>query len=148
MRLVRTMVYVCTLAGLAVGAAAPASAEPTANGGEFARMYTLAQGPCVGVVSATVNGSGYPNAASFTVTHNLIGLGPCSLDVSLNWRNLDTNETGTFNRHIDGPGFGITDPASTIFYPGFGRFVGAVSVNAGHVPPSGEVQFTVEPYHD
>ncbi|MFF3229053.1 hypothetical protein ACFYV7_40125 [Nocardia suismassiliense] len=148
MRFVGSMVGIGAMVGLTAGFAAPASAEPAANGGEFSTMYTLAQGPCVGTVNATVNGRGYPNAASFTVTHNLLGVGPCSLDVTLNWRNVDTGETGRFNRHIDGPGFGITDPASTIFYPGFGPFVGTVSINAGHLPESGEVQFTVDPYHD
>ncbi|GAB2638174.1 hypothetical protein [Nocardia goodfellowii] len=123
--------------------AAPASA---ANGGKFQTIYSLTNGLCFAVVDSSVHGPGYPSSATFTVSTNMTGVGSCSLDVTLHWRNVDTGETGTRTAKATGPGFWISDPKSTVFQPGFGKFVGTVTVNALSVPPSGQVEFTVEPY--
>jgi hypothetical protein len=154
MRFVRSMTTTCALSAATLAVvAAPAAAAPV-NGGGFPTIYILGQGPCVGSIDTSVGGSGgpggggYPDSAVFGVEHTLAGVGPCSVDVSLQWRNLDTGETGTVTRHIEGPGFGITDPPSNIFRPGFGRFAATVSVNTSHTPESGELQFTVTPYRN
>ncbi|MEV6275699.1 hypothetical protein [Nocardia sp. NPDC051832] len=123
--------------------AAPATA---ANGGKFQTIYSLTNGLCVAVVESSVHGPGYPSSASFTVSTNMTGFGSCSLDVTLHWRNVDTGESGTKTAKATGPGYWISDPKTTIFQPGFGKFVGTVTVNALSVGSSGQVEFTVEPY--
>ncbi|MEU8899478.1 hypothetical protein [Nocardia sp. NPDC048505] len=123
--------------------AAPASA---ANGGKFQTIYSLTNGLCIAVVDSSVTGPGYPNSAAFTVSTNMTGVGTCGLEVTLHWRNVDTGETGTRAAKPTGPGFWISDPKSSIFQPGFGKFVGTVTVNAPSLGSSGEVEFTVEPY--
>ncbi|MBB5917907.1 hypothetical protein BJY24_006819 [Nocardia transvalensis] len=133
-----------TAAAAVIGTAAPASADT--NGGKFTKIYSLTNGPCVAVVDSSVGGDTYPSSAGFTVSATLIGVGPCSLDVTLNWRNVDTGETGTKTQHASGPGYWGNDGRSAIFSPGIGNFVGTVTTSAGHVPESGEVAFTVHRY--
>ncbi|MEV0293076.1 hypothetical protein [Nocardia sp. NPDC050710] len=123
--------------------AGPASA---ASGGKFQTIYSLTDGACVAVVDSSVHGPGYPNSASFTVSTNMIGFGSCGLDVTLHWKNVDTGESGTRTAHATGPGSWVSDPKSSIFQPGFGNFVGTVTVGAAHLGESGQVAFTVEKY--
>ncbi|MFC9894447.1 hypothetical protein ACFVMC_12190 [Nocardia sp. NPDC127579] len=123
--------------------AGPAVAE---NGGKFQTFYSLTNGLCVAVVDSSVHGPGYPSSATFTVSTNMTGVGSCSLDVTLHWRNVDTGETGTRTQTAKGPGYWISDPKTTVFQPGFGTFVGHVTVNGLSLGSSGEVEFTVEPY--
>ncbi|WP_280276886.1 hypothetical protein [Nocardia wallacei] len=127
-----------------IATAAPASADT--NGGQFTRVYSLANGPCGAIVDSSVNGNAYPGAAGFTAAVTLIGVGSCSLDVTLNWRNVATGETGTKTHRANGPGFWSNDGRSAIFSPGYGDFVGTVTVGAAHVPEPGELHFTVRPY--
>ncbi|NUS42644.1 MAG: hypothetical protein HOQ24_02960 [Mycobacteriaceae bacterium] len=134
---------IAAAATLLAATAAPAAAQ---SGGKFQTFYALAAGPCVAVVDSSVHGPGYPSSASFTVSANLIGLGPCSLDVTLQWRNVATGQTGTRTAHAVGPGYWISDPKTTIFQPGFGQFVGTVTVPTPHLGDPGQVEFTVDPY--
>ncbi|WP_330249496.1 hypothetical protein OG874_24600 [Nocardia sp. NBC_00565] len=123
--------------------AAPASA---ASGDKFQTIYSLTNGACIAVVDSSVHGPGYPSSASFTVNTNIIGVGACALDVTLQWRNVDTGETGSRTVHATGPGNWISDPKSSIFQPGFGTFESTVTVNGAHLGESGQVEFAVEPY--
>ncbi len=124
--------------------AAPASAD--SSGGKFATIYSLTNGPCVAIVDSSVNGNAYPGMAAFTVTAQMIGVGQCSLDITLNYRNVDTGETGSFTTHANGPGFWGNSGYSALFSPGHDNFVGTVTVNAAHFPDPGAVQFTNHPY--
>lgn len=135
----------CAVAATAMIAATapPASAE---SGGKFQTFYSLTSGACIAIIDSSVHGPGYPSSATFTVSTNMIGFGNCGLDVTLHWRNLDTGVTGTRTQHATGPGYWISDPKTTIFQPGFGKFVGTVTVNAPALGDSGKVEFTVEPY--
>ncbi|PXX69253.1 hypothetical protein DFR70_102942 [Nocardia tenerifensis] len=134
---------------VAVGAIFASAAPATADtGGNFATIYSLTDGPCAAQVRSSVHSPAYPNAAGFTVETTMLGVDACHLDVTLNWRNIDTGETGAFTQTANGPGMWMTPGRSHIFYPGFGRFVGTVSIGPAHFPESGEVAFTVEPYHD
>ncbi|MFI9509883.1 hypothetical protein [Nocardia sp. NPDC052566] len=123
--------------------AAPASAE---SGGKFQTIYSLTSGACLAEVDSSVHGPGYPNSASFTVSTTMFGVGSCGLDVTLHWRNVDTGESGERTAHAKGPGYWSSDPKSSLFTPGFGHFVGTVTVDAAHLGDSGQVEFTVEPY--
>ncbi|WP_324192658.1 hypothetical protein [Nocardia transvalensis] len=127
-----------------IATAAPASADP--NGGKFTTVYSLANGPCVAIVDTSVNGNAYPGAAAFTVGANLLGVGPCSLPITLNWRNLDNGQAGSFTQIANGPGFWGNSGPGAIFNPGYGNFAATVSVAAPHIPESGELRFTVQPY--
>ncbi|MEV2223628.1 hypothetical protein AB0E01_27645 [Nocardia vinacea] len=123
---------------------APASAD--SSGGKFATIYSLTNGPCVAIVDSSVNGNAYPGMAAFTVTAQMIGVGQCSLDITLNYRNVDTGETGSFTAHANGPGFWGNSGYSALFSPGHDNFVGTVTANAAHFPEPGAVQFTNHPY--
>lgn len=131
---------------LAVGTLAATAAPAAADGGSFQTMYSLTDGPCVAQVDTSVNGPGYPEHASFTVSTIMFGVGSCSLPITLNWRNLDTGETGSTTRTANGPGHWMNDGRSALFRPGIGRFTATVSVGAAHTPESGSVEFTVEKY--
>ncbi|MFE9323141.1 hypothetical protein ACIHDR_25955 [Nocardia sp. NPDC052278] len=138
----------CSLAVMTAAAvtatAAPASAD--SSGGKFATIYSLTNGPCVAIVDSSVNGNAYPGMAAFTVTAQMIGVGQCSLDITLNYRNVDTGETGSFTAHANGPGFWGNSGYSALFSPGHDNFVGTVTVNAAHFPEAGAVQFANHPY--
>jgi hypothetical protein len=122
--------------------AAPAAAAPAA----FATVYTLAQGPCVGQVEMSVNGNAYPNQAAFTVGATLVGVGPCTLPVTLNYRNVDTGQEGTFQVVAQGPGYWGNSGHSALFLPGIGQFTATVSIGAAHFPEPGAIEFTVPQY--
>ncbi|WP_454199088.1 hypothetical protein [Nocardia sp. Marseille-Q1738] len=126
-----------------VATAAPAAAAPAV---EFATVYTLAQGPCVGQVHMSVNGNAYPNQAAFTVSSTLVGAGPCTLPVTLNWRNVATGQTGAFQVTAHGPGYWANSGHSTLFAPGIGQFTATVTIGAPHFPEPGTVEFTVPQY--
>ncbi|MEV5838614.1 hypothetical protein [Nocardia sp. NPDC052112] len=131
-------------AAAAIAAATPASAD--SSGGKFTTIYSMTNGPCVAIVDSSVNGNAYPGMAAFTVTAQMIGFGRCSLDITLNYRNVDTGETGSFTAHANGPGFWGNSGYSALFSPGHDNFVGTVTLNATHIPESGAVQFTNHPY--
>ncbi|GGL04101.1 hypothetical protein [Nocardia jinanensis] len=133
-------------AALAVGTLVATAAPAAADGGSFQTVYSLTDGPCVAQVDTSVKGPGYPEHASFTVSTIMFGVGSCSLPVTLNWRNLDTGETGSTTRTANGPGYWMNDGRSSLFHPGIGRFTATVSVGAAHIPESGSVDFVVEKY--
>ncbi|MET7773899.1 hypothetical protein [Nocardia sp. NPDC005366] len=131
--------------GLLAGAA-PAGAIVE---GPFATIYSLTDGPCVARVDASVSGNGYPDHAAFTVDTNMVGvgdMGACTLPVTLNWRNLDTGQTGSFTTIARGPGHWSNGGYSAIFAPGIGDFTGTVAIDDAYVPESGGVDFTVRKY--
>lgn len=139
-----TAVLLCASTAAAIATAAPASAD--SSGGKFATIYSMTNGPCVAIVDSSVNGNAYPGMAAFTVSAQLIGFGRCALDITLNYRNVDTGETGSFTAHANGPGFWGNSGYSALFSPGHDNFLGTVTVNAAHYPEPGEVQFTNHPY--
>ncbi|MET8797488.1 hypothetical protein ABZV91_13755 [Nocardia sp. NPDC004568] len=142
----RTALALPAAAALAVGTLAATAAPAAADGGSFQTIYSLTDGPCVAQVDASVNGPGYPEHASFTVSAITFGFGSCSLPVTLNWRNLDTGETGSATQVANGPGHWMNDGRSALFRPGIGRFTATVTVGAAHISESGSVEFTVQKY--
>ncbi|WP_291082756.1 hypothetical protein [Dietzia sp. UBA5065] len=72
-------------------------------------------GNCAGIVSATLNGDGYPASASVSWGFGVLGTGPCNLTATLTWRNLTTNATGQKTAQIPWPRIstGIPDPISS-----------------------------------
>ncbi|MFI6867232.1 hypothetical protein [Nocardia sp. NPDC050406] len=126
-----------------VALAAPAAAG---GGGSFNTLYSLTNGPCVAVVDSSVKGDAYPNSAAFTVKANLYGLAQCGLTVTLNWRNLDTGQTGSKSVTPSGPGLWMNDGKSAIFQPGIGHIKATVTVDQQHLGQSGEVEFEVTQY--
>ncbi|NKY52867.1 hypothetical protein [Nocardia vermiculata] len=131
-------------AATVLATAVPAAAEDT--GGAFTTVYSLANGPCAAVVDSSVNGDAYPGMAAFTVEVRLAGVGNCSLDVTLNWRNTETGETGSVTETANGPGYWSNSGRSALFDPGYGEFTGTVTVGAAHIPEPGEVHFSNHPY--
>lgn len=142
----RTTLALPAAAVIAVGTLAATAAPAAAEGGSFQTIYSLTDGPCVAQVDASVNGPGYPEHASFTVSTITFGFGSCSLPVTLNWRNLDTGETGSITQIANGPGHWMNDGRSALFRPGIGRFTATVTVGAAHTPDSGSVEFVVQKY--
>ncbi|MEV6429717.1 hypothetical protein [Nocardia sp. NPDC051463] len=121
--------------------AAPATAE-----GKFATAYSLTQGACFAQVETSVNGDAYPSSAGFTVNTTMFGIGPCTLPVTLNWRNIATGATGSFAVTANGPGYWSNGGYSAIFQPGIGDFTSTVTIGAAHVPDPGTRTFTVHQY--
>ncbi|MFQ6326327.1 hypothetical protein ACLMAL_09330 [Nocardia sp. CWNU-33] len=121
--------------------AAPATAE-----GKFATIYSLTQGACFAQVDSSVNGDAYPSSAAFTVSTTMFGIGPCTLPVTLNWRNLATGATGSFTVTANGPGYWSNSSYSAIFQPGIGDFTSTVTIGAAHMPEPGNREFTVHKY--
>lgn len=142
----RTALALTAAAALAVGTPVATAASAAADGGSFQTVYSLTQGACAAQVDTSVSGPGYPEHAAFTVSTIMFGVGQCSLPVTLNWRNLDTGETGTTTRTANGPGYWMNDGRSALFRPGIGRFTATVTVGAAHIPESGSVEFTVDKY--
>lgn len=123
--------------------AAPAAA---ADGGSFDTAYSLTNGACAAQVEPSVTGDAYPEHAAFSVSTIMFGAGECTLPVTLNWRNLDTGETGSVTRTAYGPGHWMNDGRSALFHPGIGRFSATVTIGAAHVPDPGTVEFSVSEY--
>ncbi|MEV0105436.1 hypothetical protein AB0H42_03715 [Nocardia sp. NPDC050799] len=142
----RTAFALPAAAALAVGTLATTAAPAAADGGSFQTIYSLTDGPCVAQVDTSVNGPGYPEHASFTVSTIMFGIGSCHLPITLNWRNLDTGETGSATQNANGPGHWMSDGPSALFRPGIGRFTATVTVGAAHIPQSGSVEFVVQKY--
>lgn len=128
--------------------AAPAAAAPApaVSGDSFGTVYSLAYGACIAQVEPSVTGDAYPEHAAFTVSSIMFGAGDCTLPVTLNWRNLDTGQTGTVTRTPTGPGYWMNDGRAALFSPGVGRFSATVTVGAAHIPEPGTVEFTVSEY--
>ncbi|WP_330231950.1 hypothetical protein OHA40_05335 [Nocardia sp. NBC_00508] len=137
------LLAVSAAAATLVATAAPAAAAPAV---EFATVYTLAVGPCAGQVQMSVNGNAYPNHAAFTVSSTLLGAGPCTLPVTLNWRNVASGQTGAFQVIAHGPGYWGNSGHSALFAPGIGQFTATVTIGAPHFPEPGTVEFTVPQY--
>ncbi|UVE94099.1 hypothetical protein [Dietzia sp. B32] len=72
-------------------------------------------GACMGIVSATLNGDGYPASASVSWGFGVLGVGPCNLTATLSWKNLDSGATGEKTAGIPWPRIstGIPDPISS-----------------------------------
>lgn len=133
-------------AALAVGTPTATAAPAAVADGSFGTVYSLTEGACLAQVDTSVTGPGYPEHAAFTVSTIMFGIGPCSLPVTLTWRNLDTGETGSVTKTANGPGHWINDGRSALFRPGIGRFTATVTVGAAHLPEPGAVEFTVAKY--
>ncbi|AFU00353.1 hypothetical protein [Nocardia brasiliensis] len=126
-----------------VATAAPAAAQLHDS---FATVYSLSQGLCVASVSSGVTGNAYPEHAGFYVATTMYGVGGCTLPLTLNWRNVDTGETGTFTVTAQGPGYWSNSGRSALFHPGLGKFTATLTVGAAHIPEPGEVEFRVDKY--
>ncbi|MET9211441.1 MULTISPECIES: hypothetical protein [unclassified Nocardia] len=116
-----------------VGALAPVAA---ADRGLLDDAITLTSGGlCVGHVHfATVFG---PDTPYFGLVSALHGIGPCSVEVAVDWRNLDTGATGTVRQQVYGTG-----GTQISFDPGPGRITGTLTTDAPHKPGTFEFQRT------
>jgi len=72
-----------------------------------------------------------PNSQYFGLISNIVGVGPCSVEVAVNWRNLDSGASGTVRQTIVGTGGSGHQIA---FSPGRGRISGTITTNAAHKP--------------
>ncbi|MFI9403968.1 hypothetical protein [Nocardia sp. NPDC052316] len=126
-----------------VATAAPAAAQIV---DPFESVYSLTQGLCVAQVSSSVVSNAYPEHAGFTVATTMYGVGSCSLPLTLNWRNVDTGETGTFTVTAQGPGYWSNSGRSALFRPGIGKFTATLTVGAAHIPEPGTGEFWVDRY--
>ncbi|MFD6463820.1 hypothetical protein [Streptomyces roseolus] len=120
--------------------AAPASAVYDVR--NFPTVYALA-GLCVAQIDAGV-GPESQGLASFELRSNMIGVGACTVPVTLAWRNLDTGETGSRTVDVPGPGqWGIG--RSAMFRPGgVGKFTATLTVGSAHLPEPGTIEFHVD----
>lgn len=144
----RTVLTLPAAAAALTVAALTATSAPAAatDGGSFDTVYSLAEGPCVAQLDASVTGDAYPEHAAFTVSTIMFGVGSCNLPVTLNWRNVDTGATGAVTKTANGPGHWMNDGRSALFRPGIGRFTATVTVGTAHIPEPGSVDFTVTKY--
>lgn len=126
-----------------VATSAPAAAQIV---DQFDSFYSLTEGLCVAQVSSAVTSNAYPEHAAFSVATNMFGVGSCNLALTLNWRNIETGETGAFTVTAHGPGYWGNSGYSALFHPGIGRFTGTMTVGAAHIPEPGTVEFRVDPY--
>ncbi|WP_336082783.1 hypothetical protein [Nocardia sp. SSK8] len=112
------------LAGPAL-AVAPVAA---ADAGLLDDAITLTSaGFCVGHIHfETVFGT---ETRYFGLVSALHGVGPCSVDAGVHWRNLDTGAAGTVWQRIYGTG-----GTQIEFDPGPGRIVGTITTDAPHKP--------------
>ena len=100
----------------ALGSLGPGSAEavpqvlPGAN--RLVATGGSPTGACVGAVSTTLNGNGYPGSASVSWAFAVVGVGPCDLTATLSWRNTRTGESGQKVASIPHPriSLGVPDP--------------------------------------
>ncbi|MDV8000150.1 hypothetical protein [Rhodococcus sp. IEGM 1408] len=96
-------------------------------------------GACVGAVSTTLNGNGYPGTASVSWAFAVVGVGPCNLTATLSWRNLDNNTSGQKVAQIPQPriSLGVPDPIAhpydAIISTGSGRVEYRLTTTGGAV---------------
>ncbi|WP_278262503.1 hypothetical protein [Nocardia sp. AG03] len=126
----RTVAAAAVLAGTGL-AVAPVA---TADGGLLDDAITLTSaGVCVGHIHfETVFGTETPYFGLISALH---GLGPCSVEAAVHWRNLDTGASGTVRHRIYG-----TVGTQIEFDPGPGRITGTITTDAPHKPGSFEFQ--------
>ncbi|MBF6333116.1 hypothetical protein [Nocardia transvalensis] len=89
----------------------------------------------------------YPGAVRFDVKGFLVGMPQCRVYIGFDWRNLDTGQSGTEFRHLEGVG-DVADSAyfHPAFIPGPGRITGTFSVNGAHAPEFAPVEFVIPDY--
>ncbi|GAB20194.1 hypothetical protein GOEFS_106_00910 [Gordonia effusa NBRC 100432] len=108
-------------------AAGPAAA---ADGNTTASLYTAsATGACLGKVNVGVGH--YPGQAALSLTSNLYGVGPCTVDLTYAFAKRGSNIRKTFVRHIQGPG--VWGTSRDVVSPGpAGIYDVTVTTNAPH----------------
>ncbi|MEB8325223.1 hypothetical protein NGF75_04380 [Dietzia kunjamensis] len=152
------------LAATAVALTAAVTAPATANAQDSSQAIPLLfpapdrliaaggspSGTCMGIVSTTLNGDGYPASASVSWGFGVLGVGPCNLTATLSWRNLDTGATGEKVAQVPFPRFstGIPDPISSpqeaIISTGVGRVEYRLTTTGGAV--AGPIVVETVPY--
>ncbi|MBF6319982.1 hypothetical protein IU453_24845 [Nocardia cyriacigeorgica] len=115
---------------LALAPAATADSDPFNDA-----ITTTSSGFCVGHIDFELIYG--PDTPYFGLVSALHGIGPCSVEVAVNWRNLDTGAAGTVRHQIYGTG-----GTQIRFDPGPGRITGTLTTNALHKPGSFEFQRT------
>ncbi|WP_405162317.1 hypothetical protein OG203_39485 [Nocardia sp. NBC_01499] len=147
MNSLRALFAIPAVPAVAVAAMVATSAPATAQiVDQFDSFYSLTDGLCVAQVSSAVTSNAYPEHAAFSVATTMVGVGDCTLPLTLNWRNVETGETGAFTVTAHGPGYWGNSGYSALFHPGIGHFTGTMTVGAAHTPEPGSVDFTVDHY--
>ncbi|WP_194815383.1 hypothetical protein [Nocardia sp. XZ_19_385] len=100
---------------------------PMASAGDplWSAVTTTSSGACIGHIAfEPIYGPNTPYFALLTAMH---GIGPCSVEAFVNWRNLDTGASGTVRQWLYGSGgYQIS------FAPGPGRITGTITTDALH----------------
>ncbi|NEW48515.1 hypothetical protein GV792_00390 [Nocardia cyriacigeorgica] len=128
----RSLIAAATVAVplLAVAPIAAADSNPLNNA-----ITLSSNGFCVGHIDFELIYG--PNTPYFGLISALHGIGPCSVEVAVNWRNLDTGASGTVRQQIHGTG-----GTQIQFDPGPGHITGTLTTNAVHKPGSFDFQRT------
>ena len=79
-------------------------------------------GLCYMWTSIDLNPGGYPSSATMTPSANSIGLGDCTQEIILHWKNLDSGAEGSQSWTAKGPGHlaGVVHPYDSIVGTGGG----------------------------
>ncbi|MFI5716698.1 hypothetical protein [Nocardia sp. NPDC051750] len=80
-----------------------------------------------------------PDTPYFGLISALHGIGPCSVEAAVHWRNLDSGASGTVRQRVYGTG-----GTQITFDPGPGRIAGTITTDALHRPGSFEFQRTAQ----
>lgn len=153
----RTVTSILGVAGIALAAAVSAPATAGAQGvpsagsvsGSAEALPTLTPadnrlvatggsptGTCAGVVSATIDGEGYPHTSQVSWGAGVVGVGDCGLTATLSWQNLDTGETGEKSIDISEPRFAtnallLAHPKDALIPTGPGQVEYSLTTNGG-----------------
>jgi len=118
--------------GLACTAAAAALVVSTgtasaADGNTKTTIYTLANpGICGGIIDAGVGH--YPGSAALGLTGVLVGVGPCSVQLTFNFKRQGDGAVASYTRTLNGPG--PVGTSKDVVGPGIGIWDVTVTSNA------------------
>lgn len=112
-------------ASLGTASQIPEQTQP----GENRLQIDGAYGLCYMWASVDVHPGGYPSSATMSPSANSIGLGDCTQEITLHWKNLDTGTEGSQSWTAKGPGQinGVGHPYDAIVGTGGGTVEFSIS---------------------
>lgn len=120
-------------ASLGTASQVPEQRQPAENRLHIEGGYGL----CYMWASADLSPNGYPSSASWNPSANSIGLGDCTQEITLHWKNLDAGTEGENTWTAKGPGEinGVPHPYDSIVGTGGGTVEFTLSAKkSGAVP--------------